>query len=314
MNNPWIEIDKPIPNKIHRKRIDHKHPLDIFWGRDQQNRYLLVCLLGKSIDLSHDLPKVKGIDVVTPNKNTLILALKENDNWEMFLSLCEDVINSTKAASKECNYLAVILRRLSNWQKFLMRDAPSIFTEEKIKGLIGELLLIDRHLAPKFGIGDAIKFWMGPEGSPQDFNINNTVVEVKARLGDAASKVKVSSLDQLCPQVDKMYLYVVALGKADSRANKSLDLQALVAKIRDSIYEKAPTQLERFNNLLLQINYRDDDEYQNYKYLHINENIYEVNDGFPRICPDSIQSGVERVSYSISLSECKGFLTEFNWS
>ncbi len=313
MNNPWSKISKPVPNKIHRKRVDHQHPLDIFWGRDQQGRYLLVCLLNKEVDLSDDLPKVTGVEVISPNKNTLILALKDTDNWELFFSLCEDVINSTKIINDSTNYLIVILRRLSSWQKFLMRERSTIFTEEKIKGLIGELFLIKNHLTPKFGVGDSIKFWMGPEGAPQDFIVNNTVIEVKSKLGDTAGKIKINSIEQLCPQVPTMYLYVVTLGKAESGSNECIDLQMLIEEVRNSIFDNAPAQLERFNDLLLQINYINNDDYKNYKYLLIDESIYTVKNGFPRICQDSVATGIDRISYSVLLSECKEYLTSFNW-
>ena len=129
--------------------------------------------------------------------------------------------------------------------------------------MIGELLFIVKHVSPAFGMGQAIQFWQGAEDMPQDFNIENCAVEVKCRLGTTAPSVHISSVEQFCTQLSKMYLYVVTLGKTDAEAENVLNLPNLISQIRHELETAAPSALERFNNLIYQTDYVDLDNTMN---------------------------------------------------
>jgi len=51
------------------------------------------------------------------------------------------------------------------------------------------------------------------------------------------------------------------------------------------------------------------DNYDDYWWIEGTSQIYAVVDDFPRIAPNSVASGVSGIRYSISLPECKPFLT-----
>lgn len=313
MNNPWEEIRTPS-HDVSARRADHTHPLDIFWARDQMGRYLFLCEFDPVTVLPERLPRLKGIDVVkTHEGNRLVLVLKERGDWEIFLSLCSDILSATRTIDRVSS-VSVILRRLERWREFLKQDRPRLLTEEKIKGLVGELLFMRNHLLPKFGVIQSVQFWIGPEGNPQDFNVNDSAIEVKCQLGSTAPKIRITSAEQLCPQLPDMFLFVVTLGKTEPGTTDAICLPDLVGNIRGQLEKESQIQqLERFNDLLIEVGYVDNDDYHEFSYLLADEKMFHVKDGFPKICPEFFCEGIDRVSYDISLSACEAFREPPEW-
>jgi len=96
-------------------------------------------------------------------------------------------------------------------------------------------------------------------------------------------------------------------------AESAINLPNLIAAIRQRLETDNPTSFERFNNLLYQTGYIDTDEYLQFSYILISEQMFDVEPGFPRICPDSLTQGVERVSYDINLQDCEPFSGTPDW-
>ena len=319
MSNPWSLIDPP-QNDVSARRVDHTHVLNLFWARDFLGRYLFVYEMPPEDAPSRiELPSLMGIQAVYVPANgqvsqtRLVLVLNEKSNWELFLALCNDLVQATRFAQDTLSAVHIVVRRLTRWQEFLKRRPSDLLTEDKIKGLIGELLFVRLHLAPKFGIGMAVQFWQGPEGLPQDFNIGDSAVEVKCRSGATAPYVTIRSADQLCPQLNEMYLFVVTLGKTIPEAPDAVNLPSLVSDLRDMLQADGSDKIERFNDLLHLVGYVDTDRYLEFSYVLSNAVMYRVVDGFPRICSDEIHHGIVRLSYDIKLSECHPYLGQPDW-
>jgi hypothetical protein len=307
MNNPWNEISPP-KDDISARLIDYLHPLGLYWARDHLGKYLFICETDENRKVKKtDIPDLAGIvaDFVTLNEKTrLVLVLNEQSNWEIFHALCNDLVEATRKTERGSVAFTIILRRLNRWHDFLKKIKADILTEEQIKGLIGELLFIKQHLVPVFGYVDAVNFWVGPEDAPQDFNINDAAVEVKCQAGTTQPFVKISSVDQLNPQLPNMFLYVVTLGKTTTDHQNAINLPALVKELRDELELSSPQQAERFSDLLFGLGYVDSSKYLEYNFIFTEEIMFEVRDEFPRIHSQYIQDGITKLRYNISLSEC----------
>lgn len=312
MNNPWDTISQPSSD-VAARRIDHEHDLDLFWARDHLGRYLFIFELPPDAALEQSsLPDLAGIQLTcmpvssrTPAR--LVLILNEKANWEIFLALCNDLVYTTRVCCTTEEAIQTVLRRLCRWQEFLKKQRPGLLSEERIKGLIGELLFLRETLIPAFGPAQAITFWQGPEAMPQDFNVNDCAVEVKCQLGISQATVRISSAEQLCPQLPEMYLRVLTLGRTAPENSDALNLPLLVGQIRHQLGACSPPALERFNDLLYMTGYLDSDRYREYSYLLVGKTMYRVQDGFPRLGPVDLPQGIVRLSYSISLAECAPF-------
>lgn len=319
MNNPWENINPPSKD-VSARRVDHTHKLDLFWARDHLGRYLFIYEFSPNETLPKiSLPDLSGLQTAyipadnNVSVNRLVLMLNEQSNWELFYTLCNDLVQATRQAETSIVAVSTLLRRLYRWHDFLKRNRNEQLTEEKIKGLIGELLFIKRQLSPVFGIGQSILFWQGPEGLPQDFNVNNSAIEIKCQSGSTSPYVRISSVDQLCPQMPEMYLDVITLGKTNSENEYSINLPGLVDSLRQELISEGSSMIERFNDLLYLLGYIDMDIYLDYSYLLISEKMFHVTEGFPRICSNKIHQGIIKITYDISLLECEPFLGQPDW-
>lgn len=320
MTNPWSVIERPAHDVIGR-RIDHTHPFDLFWGKDYLGHYLFIF---ESDDLHYGmhqalLPDLVGIKArylpLTQDspKSRLVLLLNEQQNWELFYSLCNDLVGATRNAASAKSALEIILRRLDRWREFLRANRGGLLSEERIKGLIGELLFLKKYLIPAFGPGPAVSFWQGPDGAPQDFCVGNSAIEVKCKSGGAKPNIRISSEYQLCAQLPELYLYVVTLGKATDGQSGVVHLPGLIAEVRLQLASATYEQNERFSDLLFGIGYVDSEAYLDYSYLVAKEDTFSVLPGFPRICPGDLSQGVANVTYDISLSSCDEFAGSPEW-
>jgi len=319
MNNPWNNINSPSKD-ISARRVDHTHTLDLFWARDHLGRYLFIYEFMPEESIPKiNLPDLAGMQTAhlpadgSDGKNRLVLLLKEQSNWELFFSLCSDLVQATRQAKSSSLAVQTILRRLARWHDFLKKNPNELLTEEAIKGLIGELLFIKSYLIPVFGPGQAVQFWQGPEGMPQDFNVNKSAIEVKCQSGASSPYVKITSTDQLCPQLPEMYLFVLTLGKTTPETEGAINLPGLIANIRDSLQANTSSQIERFNDLLHMVGYVDAEQYLDFSYILAGEKMFNVMEGFPRICTNDIPQGIIKISYDISLSACEPFVGQPDW-
>jgi hypothetical protein len=320
MTNPWNAIDPPSRD-VNARRIDHTHPFDMFWAKDQLGHFLFIFEFSEHQNTMRQslLPDLAGIKAyylpATANAtvNRLVLLLNEQQNWELFYSLCNDLVGATRQAPSSQVALEIILRRLARWHEFLKANRSRLLGEEKIKGLIGELVFLRNYLIPKFGAGSAVNFWQGPEGTPQDFCIGQSTIEVKCQSGGTRPSIQISSEFQLCGRLPEVYLFVVALSKVSIEHAGAITLPGLIADIRRELAAVPYDQIERFADLLYGIGYVDSEAYLNYSYLVTSTMMYRVLPGFPRVCPEDLPPGVSSISYNINLLTCADFAGQPDW-
>lgn len=316
MSNPWSKIQKPSTN-LNVILIETEHPLQLYWGRDTLGRYLFLA----DIPLTHffeneKLPKLSGISVAIDNSGTnsrLALILNEHANWELFYPLCFDLVKATKATHTVKVAGLTLLQRLVRWQNFLKRERLNTLSLETAKGLIGELLFLKEKAACSFNWEDAIAFWKGPENAPQDFAIHDTAVEVKCQSGGSKPTVRITSAEQLEPQLPEAYLAVYTLASADKEDPNSFTLNTLVAAIRRKLDTTSEATRERFEDLLFMVGYLYSEEYEQYRFAKIALRCYKIEEDFPRIRTRGLSQGIERITYSLKLEACAPFEKSPEW-
>ena len=307
--NPWkqIEISKDDYKTL---RVNSAHLLDFFWGKDPKGNYLFIYEYEPNSTLSQkNIPELEGINISHENinnKSQLIFSLENKNHWEIFYHLCTNLMYATNDITIEKKAPNIILNRLKMWHKFLKRKKSDILTEEQIKGLIGELLFLKDKIIPKYGSENGIKFWIGPEDAPQDFVVKMNAIEVKCQIGSTNPRVKISSENQLYSQLSHLFLYVATLTKSPL-SEKSINLPKLVNEIEQLFENPLSDGFRRFEDLLFQIGYEFNEKYNEFNYMFVEEQIFNVKEGFPRIIPEYYLTGVNRVSYNINLLDCKDF-------
>lgn len=310
MSNPWSEIEKPASEFNVRLVADH-HPLRLYWGVDSRGRYLFVADVPEAaMPARGTLPDLEGIKLAAAMHGThgkIVLLLNETSNWELFHALCNDLVRASAVAHDEIAASAILVRRLQRWQDFLRRARSPILPLEEIKGLLGELLFLVNPVAKRFGWDAAVSFWKGPEDAPQDFAIHDTAVEVKCQSGSSKPSVRITSVDQLNPQLPHGFLVVQTLATAEADGEGAFTLNSLTEQIRTNLGDASPATRERFEGLLFSAGYLHHEYYDGLVFQRVATSSYRIAEGFPRLRPGDIPPGIQRVTYQLELEACAPF-------
>lgn len=313
MKTPWSDIPKPDFD-FNVKRLDIQHPLKLFWGVDAQQRPLFVIdTASVAMPPPNTIPHLTGIEIGTSSsegRGKIVFRLKETTNSELFLSLCLDLVAVSEGLGAEEASVQKIMRRLARWQEFLRAERPRGLTQQEAQGLIGELLFLKDTLAPQFGWSSSIEFWKGPEGAPQDFAVHETAVEIKCQSGVSKRSVQINSIDQLWPQLPCGYLVVQTLATSDTKSKEAVTLNSLVQEIRNAIKESPDEIRERFEGLLLQAGYIQQECYDALAVKLVGSSSFFLAPDFPRISPKNIPYGITGVSFKLDLDACAPFTQE----
>lgn len=316
MENPWKTIEKP-DRDLNVRRVGKVHPLRLFWGRDALGRYLFIYDTDMAnLPQKRVYPNLTGIALHTvrePTGGKLVLRLNETVNWELFHSLCADLVRATSALEESPAAGSVIVRRLNRWQELFKKGRSGILSIESIKGLIGELLFLSERVALEFGWDDAVSFWKGPEGTPQDFAIHQTAIEIKCQAGNSKPHIWISSAEQLDPQLPEAYLIVYTLAEANNDDQEGFTLNYVVARVRSALELESHVARERFEDLLDMAGYVTMDEYDEHQFCVIATKSFDLQNGFPRIRSSELKPGIENVSYTVNLEDCSGHESKPDW-
>ena len=317
MSNPWSGIERPVAEFNVRLAVE-KHTLRLYWGLDSQGHYLFVIDVSEAAmparTIISDLEGIRIGTAIQHGRGRIVLLLKETTNWELFKALCDDLRRASGVTTDEIAALSATLRRLQRWQDFLRKARNLVLTQEEIKGLVGELLFLEGSVAERFGWDAAIEFWKGPEDAPQDFAIHRIAVEVKCQSGSTKPSVRISSIEQLNPQLPIGYLVVQTLATAEEGAVGSFTLNSLIERIRSALDGTSNATRERFEGLLFSAGYLHHDFYDSLILQRIETSSYLISEGFPRLRLDGIPNGIQKITYQLELEACAPFAATIDFT
>jgi len=299
----WADLLQQRDRPIYR-RVDAVHPLDLYAGLDAEDERLLMLICDEE---PKESPAYDALDVHHGRRHdgrwALVIRLLKQDLAAPFGRLCQDLIDGTRYDSPETAGPDFLLRRLARWRK-LMELMHGGFSDVAARGLIGELSFLEATAIPRFGVEAAVRGWVGPEGSPQDFRVAGYVVEVKTcALG--SDTVTIASLDQLDAGTAPLYLVIVRLSPSSRQSPGAFTLTDLVERVR-SVVGDVPARSE-FEMRLANTGFDEQNTSANVYYeLHENR-AFAVSAMFPRLTRSTVPAGIREASYLIELSVCSRF-------
>lgn len=316
--DPWAGIATPSTTAmVSSRRISAENKWDFFWAKDHTGRCLLLLQHEEASAPSEKLPRPKGLTVelwdAGPGRKTLALRLLETSQRDIFLKLATDIVSAADAASSEPEAVAAALARTWRWHHLLKGGTGGKLGDEEQKGLIGELLVLKRHLLPALPPSAAIGCWVGPLGAPKDFEVGRLAIEAKARRGSATPFIKISSEHQLDDSgCDCLLLHVVELDRlpTENNADDALSLATLVAELRGRLEASDRVAAETFDASLAAAGLRAEDNYDEDLWIEGAAHLFEVKAGFPRVTASIAGPGVRSVQYSIDLAACAPYAVE----
>lgn len=235
----------------------------------------------------------------------VMITLRDIQFDDLFTILATEVVASVLATTTAPEAHGALRRVVDRWRHFVERGRSSL-SDERIRGLIGELVVLSRIVA-KFGAREALLAWKGPHDALRDFELPDQSVEVKAFQSDAGTAVRISNPQQLdVVQGRPVFLVAVQLARV-SASGKALP--QFVASL-NSLCSSAIGGLELLEGKLAEYGYLPAHAPQ-YVDAFVIEKVlaFGVRDDFPRIKPASIVPGVRDVQYSVELSALTQFAT-----
>lgn len=306
----WRALERePAAGGAFRRRIHPEALVDLFLvvHKPTNQRALLI-----DHDLSQsgieDLPEGRGValrwQTSTTGGTALELFLCHPAFSDLFDTLVDDIAKDAARATDKNEIGPRVASRLARWQSFLEETARGL-SRDRQRGLYGELRFLRDHLVPAIGAEDAIRAWLGPSGTPQDFSLGSIAVEVKTTATKQHQVLRITSERQL--DTTALQCLVLSHLSLDAREGTGESLPDLVSSVRAQV-SAAPAAASLFEDRLLEAGYADAHR-ETYRdgYVTRDSHVFLVTADFPRISERMCPSGVGDVSYSISLSALMPF-------
>ncbi len=146
-------------------------------------------------------------------KNLIVLQLTDSDFNDLFDDLILSLYHGIKSISHVDEYSNHFIQAFYRWSEFFEDKKSDLLSEEVIKGIMGELLVLKLLItAPdKPEINFLLKAWTGLYDKGTDFELESKNLEVKSK-SPSGIDVRISSEFQLEVSPGKgLELFVVSL-------------------------------------------------------------------------------------------------------
>mgnify|MGYP001231797063 CR=1 FL=1 len=308
----WTKLesdkDKVMSGGMLKVSISKKHGLSVGLDTKDSKKLLLIEVDDNlQVDDSH-FPSWEGTSIykqeTDSGKCVAILKLIDDDCNHIFNALLDDLILKIKETNNNSEALTCFIDLLFKWSAFFKKFGKKILSEQRQRGLFGELYFIKKHLAEKIGGHKVIQYWKGHELKHHDFSFPNGALEVKTTIRKAHKKVVISSEKQLDNTgFENLFLYCITLN-SDSNSGESL---TTIVKELYNYFDEFPGASILFGNYLNNSGYVEEheDHYDKNKYIFKKEYLFKVDDNFPKIIDPP--EGIGDIKYSLMIASVIDF-------
>jgi hypothetical protein len=222
----------------------------------------------------------------------------------VFYLLIENVVEGISQTESHPEALIIISNIVASWKRLFDRIGLGILSEEKQKGLIGELLFLQQLIEHGLMSAQILSSWTGPDFFDKDFLIESYAFEIKF-TNAKIPQIRISSERQL--DIENFSNLYLVLYHAEEVRTDGFTLKGLIEDIRKRFSDDRHA-LQIFNDRLTQFRYYDDDnEHYNTRYELIRNEFYNINRDFPKITRSDLPPGINNVQYHIDLMACEPF-------
>ncbi|MNK29891.1 hypothetical protein D3C87_482940 [compost metagenome] len=280
-------------------RIDGTHPLDWHIGYEDINQKSLLIVSSYEPNILQSSKSIlSSVGHRGDGKWTITFRLVRQENEEVFIRLCCDLIESSRSQCDSVLGIEFVEKRYMQWSKLMEQQNSGLLGDSERKGLLGELIHLHNCILNGIPMHEAVESWMGPEEADQDFVFSTTWHEVKA-TGIGSKTITISSLEQLkAPIPGELVIYFI--DKTAPNSSNSFTLLSKADDIREVLKSNSAT-LDLFNEKLLRNGFIDSLEYKEYWYRIGGNQRYRVDDSFPKLINTNVPPQVASASYNISI-------------
>jgi hypothetical protein len=302
----WREM--PVhPESSAFQRVDELHPLDFYLGRESSGEWVLLLITEERPASSREY---QAIHVIYRQRNdgrwALLFRLMRTELEKLFSLLCEDLVESSRNIQDPSRAASFVLARFARWQKLLEQGHSGLLDEAAMRGLIGELLFLEKQTIPSTGLREAVNGWVGPAGAARDFRFSEHEYEIKT-IRTGANRVIVSSAEQLDLPMKLLDLVIVLLDEAELESHsEAFTPLGIVERLRESM-ESDPVALEAFEAKLMDAGFVAREEYGERAYIFRQFRMFRIGEGFPAIRRSQLPAGIGKVTWELEIQAILSF-------
>jgi hypothetical protein len=301
LQNQWDSINYYSGGFL---RIDTEHPLEWYIGYLSTNQKALLLISDADIgavDSSKSMAVKRGRRE-TDSRWTLTFELLRDEQQGVFMNLCSDIIEYSRTAANSKDALDLVIKRYKQWNRLLEYQRKGLLDESARKGLIGELIFLQKQITGGMNVLAAIQGWSGPDGGDQDFVYLDGWHEVKT-IGVSATIVGISSLEQL-DSFDDGELIIMRVDKCAPDKSRAFSLNDIVRTVYDLLKDD-PDAVPLFETKLSRYGYIDLPEYAEQQYFFSGSQTYRVDSTFPKLTRNNVPVQAVSAQYSLSVAGLK---------
>lgn len=314
-NEIWRKLESELikGEKISAKLAIPEKSKKLYAGIDaNKKRHLLVPL--EEIEDGYTDSQSRGLSIATRDlivlgsnpKKYIDITCQDTTGYIIFDVIASEIAEKLDAGNPK----EIIINVVSKWRRFWGQTPKEILSYEELIGLFSELWFLYNWLFQKMRIADAINSWRGPFLSRHDFEMRGKSIEVKATTNTKSRSHRINGIDQLLPPKEgELMLFSLRLREEQGSEET---LPKLVALCQEKLKENIEA-LSKFENTLAATGYSPihDEEYSKFKFRIVDEKLYTVKEGFPRIISSSFREGlfdgVSQIVYTINLDGFDNF-------
>lgn len=296
----WQSLRSSSPGPLVR-RIDETHPLDLYAEYEHPDRPGLVLICPE------EPPRARGLKAVRIDHGDradgrwwVRLSLMTPDLSAVFRELCRDIVTFTRQGITPQAAPGAVLARVDRWRR-LLEEAHDGMTATALRGLIGELLVLETDVLPHFHSDAAVNSWQGPLGAPQDFRLpSGRRIEVKVVQPDAEA-VRINGLAQLDGEGEEIALFVIRLEDVHAESENATTAPAVIRRLMGRL-EFEPLAANELTSRLAAAGWHEHPHHEQVAVVLKGIQRYAVEASFPRLVRATVPVGVTEADYVIALT------------
>jgi hypothetical protein len=298
LESRWQAIP-PHPEASAFQRIDESHPLDFYLGKDASGEWLLLLVTSEQVAFSKEN---KAIHVFcrkrSDGKWALMFRLMKPELGRLFSLVCEDIVESSRNNPDPAHPASYVMARFGRWQRMLERGESGILDDAALRGLVGELLFLEKVAIHERGRQQAVRAWNGPTGADRDFCFPDCEFEIKT-IREGADHILISSAEQLDLTSKPLFLSVVVLEDAVPGALPEVFTVVELVRRLEQILAPDTAASDLFQSRLMDAGFLIREEYSERGFILRRTRMFSVENGFPAIRRSTLPSGIGKVSWEL---------------
>lgn len=293
-----------------RFRVYPDHLLDLFISYSSAGEREFILESNASELNFSNLPEFENVEVrhceIDGVAHRLVLCLTDHQLKDLFSIMCADLADASSRSESPGGAANIFAIRLNRWADLLRRGRSAEMSFRERLGLLGELCLV-RWMIDYCGVVPevVIRGWRGPDGDTNDIGFNNVRIEVKSQLSTQPFMIRVSSLEQLDGDGRELCVALHRFTVSES----GISLASLVADISFRL-SGTHSGLMEFQRKLFLVGYQHEAGYVSEGFNLDDVRVYRVAEGFPRLVPSTVPSGIARAKYDIACEAISDYRIE----